>query len=51
MFKKQPPVEKFEILPVDSIVVKDGHFYRVHDYGLVEVPAPVPLEQPQPTEE
>lgn len=52
MFRKpQPQVEQFEVLPVGSIVVKDGKYYRVHDYGLQEVAAPVPLVQPEPTEE
>lgn len=51
MFRKEKPEPEFVVLPIDSIVVKDGHFYRVHDYGLVEVPAPLPLEQPEPSNE
>lgn len=51
MFKRQPVVEQFQVLPIDSIVVKDGHFYRVHDYGLVEIAPPVELPKPEPTEE
>lgn len=42
MFRKQQP-EQFQVLPTDSIVYLDGHFYKVHDYGLVEIPAPTPL--------
>lgn len=45
MFKKEPQVEQFQVLPVGSIVYKDGKFYRVHDYGLQEIPAPTPLEE------
>lgn len=41
MFRKQQPEEQFQVLPIDSIVVKGGRFYRVHDYGLVELPKPV----------
>lgn len=51
MFKKQPQAEQFQVLPTGSIVYLDGHFYRVHDYGLVEIPAPTPLPATQRTEE
>jgi hypothetical protein len=51
MFRKQPQEEQFQVLPAGTIVYKDGHYYRVHDYGLVEVPAPLPLEQPTPEAE
>lgn len=50
MFKKQPVVEQFQVLPIDTIVVKDGRFYRVHDYGLVEIAKPVELT-PEPSNE
>lgn len=51
MFKKQPVAESFQVLPIDSIVVKDGRFYRVHDYGLVEIAPPVELVKPETTDE
>lgn len=51
MFKKQPVTEPFQVLLIDSIVVKDGRFYRVHDYGLVEIAPPVELVKPEQTDE
>lgn len=45
--KKEPTVPQFQVLPIDSIVYLDGHYYRVHDYGLVEIPAPVLLPEAQ----
>lgn len=45
MFRKPEPIEQFQVLDTGSIVYKDGHFYKVHDYGLVEIPAPTPLEE------
>lgn len=35
-----------KVLPIGSIVVKGifrKRYYRVHDYGLVEIPAPTSL--------
>jgi hypothetical protein len=48
---KQPQVEQFQVLPRESVVYKDGRFYRVESYGLVELPQPQELPKPEPTPE
>jgi hypothetical protein len=39
-----------KVLPIGSICVQGifrKRFFRVHDYGLVEIPAPTPLPKEQ----
>lgn len=48
MFKKKE--EQFQVFEAGSIIYRAGHYYKVHDYGLVEIPAPEPLVKETPNE-
>lgn len=50
MFRKQPE-EQFQVLPIDSIITKGGRYYRVHDYGIVEIQPPQELPTPEVSDE
>lgn len=43
MFKKQE--EQFQVFVAGSIIYRDGHYYKVHDYGVVEIAPPEPLKK------
>lgn len=48
MFSKKE--EQFQVFVTGSIIYRDGHYYKVHDYGVVEIAPPEPLKKETPNE-